>query len=296
MGNCLKTQLKEVVNNDNLSKFNELLIHCSSVEDTSNVNYNYFYLGVKEPVTITVVGNGYFVFDGEDITDPSKQRTTYTGPSAVFRLANGNYKLAISNKYVVSVLNTNLNSGGERVAKVNFNDLSYILGMTNLGMIAINSENWKIIKNLSLLSIFMSANTYGDVADLPGQDFTNLIINGGTSITGDFAELGTKLSSVNAKCYFNGTSITGNIESFVDNARNKDVTTANYYLYGLSQIYFGGSLIQSSYGNRLYFDSSKICVYNGNTLEDSTVICAKGATQAEIDAWKQAGKTVVVVS
>ena len=113
MGNCLKKQLKESVNNSNLLKLGELVLKMHQVETpTSDKSILTIGNSTDTPCIVSVSNGGAFVLDYSDINDQSKHLTSLEISDATRTLyfINANFDIHISNKYVVSELSFGYNS------------------------------------------------------------------------------------------------------------------------------------------------------------------------------------------
>jgi hypothetical protein len=137
----------------------------------------------------------------------------------------------------------------------------------------------------------------GDISGLSNSpNITIVELSNSQNVTGDIKSLGscTNLQTI----LVDYTGVTGTIEGFVaaqiSNGRATCDSLKTWYILSKTSIKFGGS---QYYGpDYLSWDDHKIVMFNESTIASSTIIWAKGATASEISAWKQAGKTVIVVS
>lgn len=113
MKNCLKTQLKGIVNNDNLVKLGHILIDIEVAEGVTCP----FVVNANESVTCTIIGTGHFYKGSVD--NQTDIATELTGTSFVgYRVSPGKYKVDISGKYSLTFLQIT----GQ---KINLTDLNY---------------------------------------------------------------------------------------------------------------------------------------------------------------------------
>lgn len=101
MENCLVTKLKETIQNEQLVKMDEILLHCKHTENVDYTNVNSLQLRCKNGnVTLRVVGNGFFARSAAEIeTNPLTSDTITPSDGLVtFAMSNGDYDIIISGK------------------------------------------------------------------------------------------------------------------------------------------------------------------------------------------------------
>lgn len=126
MKNCLKTQLKGVVNNDNLVKLGHILIDVDVAEGVQCA----FVVTANESVTCKIIGTGHFYKGSVD--NQTDIATELTGTSFTgYRVSPGKYKVDISNKYSLTFFQI-------VDQKVNLTDLNYSPNCVVKSMIPIN--------------------------------------------------------------------------------------------------------------------------------------------------------------
>lgn len=151
------------------------------------------------------------------------------------------------------------------------------------------------VKNLSAQNIGK-----GDLSSLTSNAGMISIELENTDVTGSITDIGG-LTSLDTFNLFR-TSVTGSIEDFVAAQVNAGRTSfsGEFRCYSaLSFLTFGGNTYpDEAYQNHFFTwdGANKIVVYTGDyELANCPRVYAKGATQQEIDAWEQAGKTVTVI-
>ena len=150
MGNCLKTQLKEVVNNDNLVTLNTLRFLVKQLSNPTN-----------NTQTFRIVGSPIEVPESYPMTDSE-------------HLANGNYDVTLSNKYDI----TQITCADAAALKGSIAEFKYITGLQRL--IYINNSNNETLVNRK----------YGDLSDLSALTNLVALFLSNTAVSGDISNLG----------------------------------------------------------------------------------------------------------
>lgn len=189
MGNCLVTKLKGIVLNSNLLRVGELRI-CVHKIDNPNGETQRINLNFTEDVKLEIIGDGYFT-NAKLVSNLGKSLTAKANTESLVYVSNGNFEIAILNKYALTKINTRTN---KNTAIKDIADLKY---SSSLNHLSINSvENFGSLSDLkSLTSLYFlavsNANIKGSLSDL--ESLTNLgyIIIGDTSnkLTGDVSSL-----------------------------------------------------------------------------------------------------------
>lgn len=189
MGNCLVTKLKGTVQNSDLLRVGELRICVHKIDnpssETQRINMNF-----TEDVKLEIIGDGYFT-NNTLVSNLGKSLTVKANTESLVYVSNGDFEIAILNKYALNKINTRTN---KKTAIKDIADLKY---SSSLNYLAINSvENvgyFSDIKSLTTLGYLSvsNANINGNLSDL--ESLTNLtyLIIGNTSnkITGNVRSL-----------------------------------------------------------------------------------------------------------
>ena len=189
MGNCLVTKLKGTVQNSNLLRVGELRI-CVHKIDNPNGETQRINLNFTEDVKLEIIGDGYFT-NATLVSNLGKSLTAKANIETLAYVSNGDFEIAILNKYALTKINTRTN---KKTAIKDIADLKY---SSSLNHLAINSvENVGYLSDIkSLTSLYYlavsNANIKGSLSDL--ESLTNLgyIIVGDTSnkLTGNVSSL-----------------------------------------------------------------------------------------------------------
>lgn len=170
----------------------------------------------------------------------------------------------------------------------------------NVGEVELHIEKYYDIESFSFPYEKLSA------FNIPITEFSNMgniiTISSENGIVGNIKELGRCTSLTALMTDQNSSKLTGTFEEFIlaqIKSGRTSVGTSITITGLLPVIRFGGNLHTEVYNTHLKWDNiNRIFIFVSSTtnIEDATKIYAKGATAEEIAAWKQAGKTVVVVS
>lgn len=284
---CLVTRLKAAIQNDDLPLFDTIKLEVvSSATSTAN-NYR---LGLSvhdtnEGIIVKVDGNGYFANAYADLSDETKRMTQtsiFSGSTKNLYFANGPYNVYISNAHNIKSINI------EGATKTNRS-----VFRLNLGEL----KNSPGIKTLSA----SQTNTYGSISDLPST-INDLMLTECGNVVGNINLVANK-NIFSGHLWLGDTGITGSIEDYVAGQVSQGVEEYTSFLYNtLSSIIFrknltiGGVAPDVEIRYLSWSGTNRIICSDTAKLDTATTIYAKGATSEEISAWRQAGKTVVVIT
>lgn len=177
MDKCLVTKLNGSVSDSSLLKIGEMRIKVSMIDNPTNKSQA-INVGVNKPVTLTIIGNGYFT-DSTLSANNGKTASLNIG-SKVLYVSNGNYEISISDKYSLDIL---------------FDGDSNYTNVTSNKVINVDDLKYSNIID------FRCKNCIGDIASLNNKNFVNLYVTGG-DVYGDISKLNlqnTLLASLTAK-------------------------------------------------------------------------------------------------
>lgn len=189
MGNCLVTKLNGTVPNSDLLRVGELRICVHKIDnpsgETQRINLNF-----TEDTKLEIVGDGYFT-NATLIDNLGKTLTAKANVETLVYVSNGEFEIAILNKYEVTKINTRSN---KKTAIKDIADLKY---SSSLNHLAINSvENichFSDLKPLTGLYYLATSNAkiVGNLSDLEPLKNLGYVIIGNTSnkITGSLRSL-----------------------------------------------------------------------------------------------------------
>lgn len=125
MGNCLKTQLKEKVNNNNLPILGTALIQVIKADTIESGYQRELTLKVNGTVTVSVDGNGTFTVNSTSGTEETEK--TFTNQEVLLYFKNDNYNIKIKNKYEIEKLHVHRLYTSHKIFKFNLASLSYCI-------------------------------------------------------------------------------------------------------------------------------------------------------------------------
>lgn len=251
MANCLKTQLKDSVQNDNLQTLEVLEFNVVSVTSpTDATQWLNLVDGAKE-IDAEIIGNGHFVKGnsysggqdmGKTITIKDVAKQTQGGASAPFYyLSNGEYKVRIKSKYDCNLISpvlsyvTNIDNfkystirlvkyrGGNCVGDIgsiaNWSKTIQSLQLTNYNTDGVQTK-YNLTGDISVLGSFNAlvqvalANSYieGDISVLTGKNNISTLRLNNTNVSGNVSAL-ENLTNM-AVLNLDLTNVTGDISSF----------------------------------------------------------------------------------
>ena len=238
MGKMFKTKYPSAVNNDNLLRIGEMRIHISGDNKEKPL-----YMTFNKNTELEIIGDGYFT--DSTYTQNLGKKTSYPADSGNYLyLSNGNYDVAILNKYAITYLSKGQNvtasldiDSFKYSTNITFisiggplttGDLSSLSGLSKLSTLDINGTS--VTGDLSSLSglseltnIDLSSKITGDVSSLSSLTkltrLTQFNVDTGYGIHGDFSYLGPKVQYVASWSLLSGSwtagrRTSGNIISF----------------------------------------------------------------------------------
>ena len=271
MGNCLKTQLKEVVDNSNLDKLGVLRIQ--RVYNESD-NPDIAYLGINrsvipdgEVVTLTIVGDGYFTrsYGGASVGKTYEVRKPVLDEPSTLSLwtSNGDYTIEVDNKYAFC-LNQSPKDYKVKIDDTFYTSIEIIAGIGYYGNLA-NVDPTKItfvkFENEQLHTV-----TYKE------EDITRLSLLTHLSLVEAFPEI--KMSILGTLIHLTGTMqiacASGSIEQFVAAQRAGGRTTFDgtlnlRWLGAKGLVTFNGSTIPNVEAGNLTWTENTI-TFRGTTI------------------------------
>lgn len=189
MGNCLVTKLKGTVQNSNLLRVGEMRL-CVHRIDNPNGETQRINLNFTEDVKLEIIGDGYFT-NATLVSNLGKSLTAKANTESLVYVSNGDFEIAILNKYALTKINTRTN---KKTAIKDIADLKYSSSLNHLAINSVENVGYfsdiKPLTSLYYLSV-SNANIKGSLSDL--ESLTNLgyIIVGDTSnkLTGNVSSL-----------------------------------------------------------------------------------------------------------
>ena len=128
--NCLVTTYKANTNDDNLLRIGEMRIKISSIESPNEYSQS-ISLEFDKSVDLEIIGEGYFT-DATLSVNNGKKMTCNVGNNVIY-FSNGNYEIAILDKYSINYLMTSKTSGNYSPNKlIKLKDLQYSINLTRI--------------------------------------------------------------------------------------------------------------------------------------------------------------------
>ena len=126
--NCLVTKLKGTVDNKNLPKLGEFIIHTTQRTITNPSLQQGLGIGCKagEQVAVRILGNGYLADTVEGLEGSTLKEYIVTSPGKKLFFTNGNYDIYIGNKYNCPIISTNDTENNYKpIFQLNLDELAY---------------------------------------------------------------------------------------------------------------------------------------------------------------------------
>lgn len=199
MGNCLVTKLKGTVQNSNLLRVGEMRL-CVHRTDNPSSETQRINLNFTEDVKLEIIGDGYFT-NNTLVSNLGKSLIVKANIETLVYVSNGNFEIAILNKYALTKINTKTTN--KKTAIKDIADLKYSSGLKYLATNSVENIGYfsdiKSLTNLSYLAV-SDANINGNLSDLKSLTNLTYLIIGNTSnkITGNVSSLKnmTKLNTL----------------------------------------------------------------------------------------------------
>lgn len=322
MENCLIQSLKGNVNNPSLPKVGALKLKIVNSTAQSSLSKQGVVINAVGDTRVETTGSGYFGKGSlADMETHHYTDETFSDPTGNFVFSEGDYYVNVFNKYNIKGFRVNSNTSS--IINVNIDELKYSI---NLEELVVSKNSYGDVANLAELTLLTVCNlsssliegntsVFADKTSLTELQLTNSKVTGdiedfanltaltdlrcaATAIGGDISSLGklTSLTTLNLR----SSKVRGSVEGFVaaqiENGRTS-VSTPISTPQILTYATFGDNLYSEATNSWLKWESSsKITVFaNGTSYSDALNIYAKGATAEEIEAWEQAGKTVIEI-
>lgn len=192
---------------------------CVHKTDNPNSETQRINLNFTEDVKLEIIGDGYFT-DNTLVSNLGKSLTAKANVETLVYVSNGDFEIAILNKYALTKINTRSNK------KIAIKDIADFKYSSSLNHLAINSvENigyFSDIKSLTTLSYLSvsNANINGNLSDL--ESLTNLtylyIGNTSNKTTGNVSSL-KAMTSLNTLAILN-SAVTGDLATLPSSCRS----------------------------------------------------------------------------
>lgn len=210
MGNCLKTQLKESVNNPNLYKMGELRVAISGSMTSLVIR------------SISTEGIDVEVFSG-DITLNGSNKIHVVNNSTAITVAGTSGVISISNKYDLSLIGSS--SEGEKVS-INLSDIKYASPRRVLCALNGNTSISPVWGSIYLIQTFggtLSGNISDFFANIPNGTLKLNYMWYLPNLTGKIEDFAVKMDDTSTSdiCTIDthGSKIRGSIQAYVNAKR-----------------------------------------------------------------------------
>ena len=249
MNNCLVTTLKAAVNDNSLLRMGEMRIKISSIESPNEFSQS-IKLRFMKNVDLEIIGEGYFT-DATLSVNNGKKMTCNAGDN-IIHFSNGNYEIAVLDKYAINGLLASKQDGEFYPNKVvalealKYSDsLTYIItGDNNL------TGNTSALSRLTSLTQLKIANNNltGNISALSELTSLTVLHIDGNNLTGDISAL-SRLTSL-TRFVGNNNNLSGDISALsgltsltlidvTNNANIKGDMTSLRELTSLRGLYLG---------------------------------------------------------
>lgn len=228
--NCLVTKYKSTVQDDSLLRIGEMRVKVTSV-DSPNAGTQSIKIITSAPVTLEIIGDGYFT---DSTLSENKGKTISANGYSLIYFSNGNFEVAILNKYALTEFNITAVGGTISNNKaINIKDLSY----SDINILNVeNSKSYgdiSALKNMKNLTSIQAGSSQlsGDISNIKDLTLLSLLnLGNNKEITGNISAI-SNLTNLNSVALYN-TKVTGDIANLRGLTK---VTLLN--LQGLTGVY-----------------------------------------------------------
>ena len=194
MAKCLITKLSGSTGNNELLRLGEMRIRIAKVDNPTKATQG-FSIEVNKPVTIEIVGNGYFT-DETLTTNKGKTITLNQGFNDIF-VSNDGVEIAILDKYSITkityyTVKSSASNPYARNISLDISDLKYSTSVVSLDLLSTQATgNIGDLKNLTSLVMVELSGTgvSGNVGDLKNLTSLSTLDLVGTNISGNVGDL-----------------------------------------------------------------------------------------------------------
>ena len=213
MAKCLVTTLKAAVNDNSLLRIGEMRIKISSMESPNEYSQS-IKLGFTKSVDLEIIGEGYFT-DATLSANNGKKMTCNVGDN-IIHFSNGNYEIAVLDKYSLNLLTASKQDDKFYPNKVI--DLKYLKYSYNLNRLFVGEGN--LSGDISALSGLTSLthlylqnnNLSGDISALSGLTSLKVLNVQNNNLSGDISAL-SGLTSLTYLKVTDNSNISGDVSS-----------------------------------------------------------------------------------
>ena len=288
MGNCLKTQLKESVQNENLSKLNELKVSIPSL-GSQQVMY------VKGIERVVAYGDGYFSLTngGEHKTDATIIPSNLT---ALYIPEGIEFKLGLYSKYELITLSGSSLNEYKTTGQYNLSDVKYCTELQYLTITGIGDIK-DLANNTELINLCIGNGATGDIAHLSGCTKLSTFNCNESDVYGRIDSISSMIKLNNIGLI--NTRVTGKVEDFVAAQILATRTTGNINWQGIMKNLSFGNMPAGSGATQyapyyLKWESASKIWIEGVLSPHTNNIWCMGYTQSEAET-KWSGKNIATV-
>lgn len=214
MTKCLLTKLKGVADNAELLHIGELRFNVKK-NSSPTAGSQYIVFSVIKDTEINIIGDGY-ISNSTFSENRGKNASLNANVNSGLYFINGDYKVAIMDKYSLKTLS--MSNNGSFIA--NIDDLKYSKELSKLG--GVFEGNISSIKELNkLTNISITGNNLaGDLSVVSGLVNTGSLSITGENLTGDLSAV-SGLANMTG-CYLKMSNLKGNLNSLANCAKLVD--------------------------------------------------------------------------
>lgn len=203
MNDCFVTELKGVVNNDNLVGIGEILFNVDAPAGTAIAarTLSFQFSGTTEQIPVKVVGDGFITNDNGDNLGKS---TTISPAYTTVKFSTGTYKIKVGYKYI---LNTIQGGAGSKISvdagQLHFSNMVTLYQVILTGEVKLNR-----LPNL-FGAISPASDYYGSFDNLKDVEPAAVTAIAAIRLTGNAANL----KNINSSQYICNFNASGTVES-----------------------------------------------------------------------------------
>ncbi len=216
MNKCLVTKLNGVVDNSSILRIGEMRFYVSKVDSATDRTQG-FAIKVNKPVTLEILGDGYFT--NKELTSNLGKTITINQSNPNVFVSNNDVEIAILDKYsITNILNYYIGMSGSSYSKNKKFDIEGLKYSTNIATIQFqNSQVFGNIENISKLTNLTSmslgaTNIEGDIKALANLSLLTYLALNSTKVHGDISSLASMTDLTYVDFIF--TQVSGDIRAF----------------------------------------------------------------------------------
>lgn len=231
MGKCFITKLNGSTNDSTLKRIGEIRIKFNKVTSPTGITQG-FNINPSKNTKLEIIGDGYFT-DKNLLENKGKNLEIDISDIKRIYVSNGDFELAILDKYNLVNLGLDSNSNNISNKSIDIDDLKYSKGLKYLAIlnekVSGNIEVLKYHSNIETLIITNSPDLTGNIKNLTNILKLKTLFLSNTSIEGDVASLTLlKASHVN----LSNTRFSGDIGNIAATNTIKILDLRNTSIHG----------------------------------------------------------------